>query len=71
MPSRCLSYAVYNRIILADSCAMKLKNKRLRIQVELGGQKKFLDLAEKFRRTEDPKEVKRLGNKLGKMVFGE
>ncbi len=50
---------------------MKLENKRLRIQVERGRQKKFLDLAEKFRRTEDPKEVKRLGNKLGKMVFGK
>jgi hypothetical protein len=50
---------------------MKLKNKRPRIQVELGRQQKFLDLAEKFRRTEDPKEVVRLGHKLGKMVFGE
>jgi hypothetical protein len=49
---------------------MKLKNKRRRILVEEAGKQKFLELAEKFRRTEDWKEVRRLGNELGKMVFG-
>jgi hypothetical protein len=62
---------LYKRIILVDSCAMNPKNKPLRIQVELGRQQKFLKLAEEFRKTEDPKEVRRLGDKLGKMVFGK
>jgi hypothetical protein len=30
----------------------------------------FFDLAERFRATADPKEVERLGNELGRMVFG-
>lgn len=31
----------------------------------------FLELAERFRAAEDPDEVTRLGDELGKMVFGE
>jgi hypothetical protein len=50
---------------------MKFKIKRLRIPAELGRQNRFLALAGKFRKAEDPKEVKRLGNKLGKLVFAE
>lgn len=30
----------------------------------------FFELAERFRAAEDPKEVERLGDQLGKMVFG-
>jgi hypothetical protein len=65
------AHAVYNRIFLLDSCVMKFKHKRLCIRAELRRQQKFLKLAEEFRRTEDPKEVRRLGHKLGKLVFGE
>jgi hypothetical protein len=48
---------------------MSPKNKPLCIQVELGRQQEFFKLAKEFRKTEDPKEVRRLGDKLGKMVF--
>jgi hypothetical protein len=34
-------------------------------------EKIFFDLAEKFRAADDPDQVKRLGNELGRMVFGE
>lgn len=34
-------------------------------------EKAFLELAERFRAAEDPDEVARLGDELGKMVFGE
>jgi hypothetical protein len=50
---------------------MKPKNECVRSRVELGRRQKFLELAEKFRRTEARKEVRRLGNRLGKMVFGK
>ena len=30
----------------------------------------FFDLAERFRSTSDPEEAKRLGDELGRMVFG-
>jgi hypothetical protein len=30
----------------------------------------FFDLAERFRNETDPEEAKRLGDKLGQMVFG-
>ena len=33
-------------------------------------EKTFFDLAERFRGTTDPKEVQRLGDQLGRMVFG-
>ena len=49
---------------------MKLRNKSLLIQVELCRQRRLLRLAQEFRKTEDPEEVQRLGNVLGKMVFG-
>jgi hypothetical protein len=29
-----------------------------------------LDLAERFRSTEEPKEIERLGNQLGRLIFG-
>lgn len=40
------------------------------IEAEKRKQQEFFELAEKFRETEDPKEAKRLGDKLGRMVFG-
>ena len=33
-------------------------------------QQKFFDLAERFRGAADPEEAKRLGDELGRMVFG-
>jgi hypothetical protein len=40
------------------------------IEAEHRKQKEFFELAEKFRNAEDPEEVKRLGDQLGRMVFG-
>ena len=34
-------------------------------------EKAFFDLAERFRAASDPKEAERLGDELGRMVFGE
>lgn len=34
-------------------------------------EKTFFQLAEKFRSAKDPEQVKRLGNELGRFVFGE
>jgi hypothetical protein len=34
-------------------------------------EKAFFDLAQRFRQSKDPEEVKRLGDKLGSFVFGE
>jgi predicted transcriptional regulator len=34
-------------------------------------EKAFFDLAEKFRAADDPAQVKRLGDELGRLVFGE
>ena len=62
---------MHNHIIVTDSCVMKLKKKRRRNQIELQTQREFIKLAEKFRKAEAPSEVRRLGHKLGKMVFGK
>ena len=40
------------------------------IEAEKRKQQEFFELAEKFRNAEDPEEAKRLGDKLGRMVFG-
>jgi hypothetical protein len=40
------------------------------IEAERRKQQEFFDLAERFRRATDPEEVKRLGDQLGRMVFG-
>jgi hypothetical protein len=40
------------------------------IEAEKRKQQEFFELAEKFRNAADPEEAKRLGNKLGRMVFG-
>ena len=40
------------------------------IEAEKRKQQEFFELAERFRNTTDPEEAERLGNALGKMVFG-
>lgn len=41
------------------------------IEAEKRKQQEFFELAEKFRSAKDPEEAKRLGVKLGRMVFGD
>jgi len=41
------------------------------IEAEKSKQQEFFKLAERFRNTTDPKEAKRLGDELGRMVFGD
>ena len=41
------------------------------IEAEKRKQQEFFDLAELFRNATDPEEVKRLGDKLGRMVFSD
>jgi hypothetical protein len=41
------------------------------IETEKSKQQVFFELAERFRDTTDPEEAKRLGDALGKMVFGD
>jgi hypothetical protein len=45
----------------------------LELGLEAGKQKEkaFFELAERFRESDDPKEVKQLGDELGRFVFGE
>lgn len=40
------------------------------IRAEAEKQREFFDLAQRFRKATDPKEVKRLGDQMGRMVFG-
>jgi N6-adenosine-specific RNA methylase IME4 len=40
------------------------------IEAEKRKQDEFFELAERFRSTSDPEEAKRLGDELGRMVFG-
>ena len=40
------------------------------IEAEKQKQQEFFDLAERFRSASDPEEVKRLGEQMGRMVFG-
>ena len=40
------------------------------MEAEKRKQQEFFDLAERFRTTTDPEEVKRLGEQMGRMVFG-
>jgi hypothetical protein len=40
------------------------------IEAEKRKQQEFFDLAERFRNATDPQEAKRLGDELGRMVFG-
>jgi hypothetical protein len=40
------------------------------IEAEKQKQREFFDLAERFRSATDPQEIKRLGDQMGRMVFG-
>jgi hypothetical protein len=40
------------------------------IEAEKRKQQKFFELAEQFRNATDPEEAKRLGDELGRLVFG-
>jgi hypothetical protein len=40
------------------------------MEAEKSKQQQFFDLAERFRSSTDPEEVKRLGDQMGRMVFG-
>jgi hypothetical protein len=40
------------------------------MKAELRKQQQFFDLAERFRNATDPEEVKRIGEEMGEMVFG-
>jgi hypothetical protein len=40
------------------------------MEAEKRKQQEFFDLAERFRSSTDPEEVKRLGERMGRMVFG-
>jgi len=40
------------------------------IEAEKRKQQAFFDLAERFRNEDDPEAAKRLGDQLGRMVFG-
>ena len=40
------------------------------MEAEKRRQQEFFDLAERFRRATDPEEVTRLGDQMGRMVFG-
>ena len=41
------------------------------IEAEKRKQQEFFELAEQFRNAADPQEAKRLGDALGRMVFGD
>jgi hypothetical protein len=41
------------------------------IEAEKRKQQEFFKLAERFRNATDPEEAKRLGDELGRMVFGD
>ena len=41
------------------------------IEAEKRKQQEFFELAERFRNATDPQEAKRLGDALGRMVFGD
>ncbi len=58
--------------------SQRLSDNRILVElIELGiearkqKEKEFFDLAERFRAADDPDQAKRLGDELGRMVFGE
>jgi hypothetical protein len=57
--------------------ARKLSTNRMMVELieygmeaETRKQQEFFDLAERFRAATDPEEVRRLGDQMGRMVFG-
>jgi len=66
------------RQVDAMAKARRLSDNRVLVElieqgIEAGKQREsaFLELAERFRAAKDPEQVKRLGDELGRMVFGE
>lgn len=41
------------------------------VEAERRKQQEFFDLAERFRSATDPEQVRRLGDQMGRMVFGD
>ena len=41
------------------------------LEAEKRKQREFFELADRFRSAEDPQEARRLGDQLGRMVFGD
>ncbi len=41
------------------------------MEAEKRKQREFFDLAERFRSASDPEEAKRLGDQMGRMIFGD
>lgn len=67
-----------DREVEAIARRRRLSGNRVLVElVELGlearkeKEKAFFDLAERFRDAEDPKQVRQLGDELGRFVFGE
>ena len=48
-----------------------LKNMGEREPIEKGKHREFFDLAERFRAAANPEDVRRLGDQMGRMVFGD
>jgi hypothetical protein len=83
MPVKQIRRSVTLPVQLADQVQRIARKKRLsdnRVLVELVEQgleaqkekeKAFFALANRFRSASDPKEVKQLGDKLGRFIFGE
>jgi hypothetical protein len=62
--------SIANRRRLSDNRVL-VELIELGIEASRQKEKAFFDLAERFRATKDPNESKRLGNELGRFVFGE
>lgn len=67
-----------DRQIEAIAKHRRLSGNRVLVElVELGleaqkhKEKAFFDLAERFRNSQDPEEVRKLGDEMGRFVFGE
>jgi hypothetical protein len=67
-----------DREIEAMARRRRLSGNRILVElVELGiearkeKEKAFFELAQRFRNADDPKQVKELGDQLGRFVFGE
>ena len=67
-----------DREVEAIAKRRRLSGNRVLVElVELGlearkeKEKAFFDLAERFRNADDPKQIRQLGDQLGRFVFGE
>ena len=67
-----------DREVEAIARRRRLSGNRVLVElVELGlearkeKEKAFFDLAERFRSADDPKQIRQLGDELGRFVFGE